>query len=67
MLLEYLAQPIGEDLELLGPGQGRVEVEVDLDEHAVKQQVLELLFTAEVVVGRARDDPGVDSLIDFGG
>jgi hypothetical protein len=66
MLLEYLAQPIGEDLELLGPGQGRVEVEVDLDEHAVKQQVLELL-TAEVVVERAWDDPGVDSLIDFGG
>jgi hypothetical protein len=57
MLLEHLAQPIGKDLELLGPGQERVEVEVDLDEHAVKQQVLELLLTAEVVVERAGDDP----------
>jgi hypothetical protein len=38
MLLEHLAQPIGEDLELLGPGQERVEVEVDLDEHAVSSR-----------------------------
>ena len=45
----------GQDLELLGPGQGGVGVEVDLGQDAVKDQVLELLFVAEVVVEGAGD------------
>ena len=57
MGLEHPAQPMGQDLELLGPGQGGVEVELDLGEHAIEQQVLKLLFVADMVVDRARDDP----------
>jgi hypothetical protein len=48
---------MGEQLELLGPGLGGVEVAVDLGEHAVKGQVLELLLVADVVVERAGDHP----------
>jgi hypothetical protein len=55
MGLEHLAQPVGQDLELLGPGQGGIEVDVDLGQDAVKEQVLELLFVADVVVERAGD------------
>ena len=57
MGLQHLAQPVGEDLELLGPAQGGVHVEVDLGQDAVKQQILELLFVADVVIQRAGDDP----------
>jgi hypothetical protein len=57
MGLEHLAQPVGQDLELLGPGQGGIEVDVDLGQDAVKEQVLELLLVADVVVERAGDDP----------
>jgi hypothetical protein len=54
--LKHLAEPVGQDLELLGPGQRRVEVEVDLGQDAVKEQVLELLFVADMVVQGAGDD-----------
>jgi hypothetical protein len=47
---------MSQDLELLGPGQGWLEVDVDLGQHVVKEQVLELLFVADVVVERAGDD-----------
>ena len=50
MGLEHLAQPMGQDLELLGPGLGRVEMDVDLGQDVVKDQVLELLFVADVMV-----------------
>jgi hypothetical protein len=59
MVLQHLAQPMGEDLEMFGPGLGGVEVGVDLSEHGVKGQVLELLLVADVVVERAGDDPDV--------
>ena len=48
---------MGQDLELLGPAQGGVQVEVDLGQDAVKDQILELLFVADVVIERAGDDP----------
>ena len=38
------------------PREG-VQVEVDLGQDAVKDQVLELLFVADVVIERAGDDP----------
>ena len=57
MLLEHQAEPMGEGLELLGPVQGGVEVDVDLGQDAVKEQVLEPLFVADVVVEGAGDDP----------
>jgi hypothetical protein len=57
MVLQHLPQPMGEQLELLGPGLGGVEVAVDLGEHGVKDQVVELLLVADVVVERAGDDP----------
>jgi hypothetical protein len=46
---------VGQDLELVGPGQGGVGVEVDLGQDAVKEQVLELLLVADVVVEGAGD------------
>src|SRR5215208_5501661 len=57
MGLQDLTQPGGQELELVGPGQGGVGVEVDLGQDAVKDQVLELLFVAEVVVEGTGDDP----------
>ena len=56
MGLKHLAEPVGQDLELLGPAQGGVQV-VDLGQDAVKEQILELLFVADVVVQGAGDDP----------
>src|SRR4029450_13028930 len=46
----HLAEPVGQDLELLGPAKGGVQVEVDLGQHVVKEEVLELLFVADMVV-----------------
>jgi hypothetical protein len=57
MVLQHRAQPMGERLDLLGPGLGGVEVAVDLGEHGVKDQVVELLLVADVVVERAGDHP----------
>jgi hypothetical protein len=57
MVLEHLVQAVGHDLELLDPGHRGVEVEVDLGQDVVKDQVLELLFVADVVVQGAGDDP----------
>jgi hypothetical protein len=57
MGLEHLAEPMGQDLELLGPVQGGVQVEVDLGQHAVEEQVVKLLFVADMVVQRAGDHP----------
>ena len=57
MVLQHLAQPMGEQLDLFGPGQGGVDVDVDLGEHAVQDQVLELLLVADVAVERAGDHP----------
>jgi hypothetical protein len=57
MGLEDLAQPMGQDLELPGPAQGGVEVDVDLGQDVVKEQVLELLLVADVMVDGAGDDP----------
>jgi hypothetical protein len=57
MGLKHLAQPMGQDLELLGPAQGGVQVEVDLGQDTVEEQVLELLFVADMVIEGARDDP----------
>ena len=48
---------MGQELELLGPVQGGVEVEVDLGQDAVKDQALELLLVADVVVEGAGDHP----------
>jgi hypothetical protein len=42
-------------LDPLGPGQGGVDVAVDLGEHAVQDQVLELLLVAHVAVERPGD------------
>jgi hypothetical protein len=55
--VEHRAQPVGDHLEPLGPGQGGVDGAVDLGEDAVKDQVLELLLVADVAVERAGDDP----------
>ena len=57
MGLQHLPEPVGQDLELLGPAQGGVEVDVDLGQDVVQDQVLELLFVADVVVQGAGDDP----------
>jgi hypothetical protein len=57
MLLEHSARTVGEDLELLGPGQGVAEVDVHLGQDAVEQQVVELLLVADVAVEGAGDDP----------
>jgi hypothetical protein len=59
MALEHLTQPMGQDLELFGPGLGGVGVEVDLGQDAVKDQVMQLLLVADVVVQGARDHPQV--------
>ena len=56
MGLQHLPEPVGQDLELLGPAQGGVE-DVDLGQDVVQDQVLELLFVADVVVQGAGDDP----------
>jgi hypothetical protein len=37
MCLQHHAQPMGQDLELPGPAEGGVEVEVDLGQDAVKE------------------------------
>jgi hypothetical protein len=39
MGLQDLTEPVAQDLELLGPGQGGVGVEVDLGQDAVQQEV----------------------------
>jgi hypothetical protein len=52
-----LAEPAGQDLELVGPVHGRVQAEVDLGQHVVQDQVLELLFVVDVSVEGAGDDP----------
>jgi hypothetical protein len=57
MGLEQPPEPVGQQLELLGPAQGGVQVEVNLGQHAVEDQVLELLFVADVVVEGAGDNP----------
>ena len=57
MGLEHPAQPMAQDLELLAPAKGGVQVEVDLGQDAVKDQVLELLLVADVMVEGAGDDP----------
>jgi hypothetical protein len=57
MGLEHLAQSVGQDLELLGPAQRGVQAEVNLGQDAVEEQVLELLFVADVVIEGAGDDP----------
>src|SRR5829696_4408110 len=57
MGLQDLTQPGGQDFELFGPSQGGVGVDVDLGQDAVKDQVLELLLVADVVVQGAGDDP----------
>jgi hypothetical protein len=57
MGLEHPAQLMGQELELLGPVQGGVEVELDLGKHAIEQQVLKLLFVADMVVDRAPGRP----------
>jgi hypothetical protein len=50
MGLEHSAQSAGQELELFGPAQGGFQVEVDLGQDAVGDQVLELLFVADVAV-----------------
>jgi len=55
--LQHLAQPVREQLDPLGPWQGGREGAVDLGEHAVKDQVVELLLVAHVAVERAGDHP----------
>jgi len=57
MGLQDLTQPGGQDFELFGPGQGGFGVDVDLGQDAVKDQVLELLLVADVVVQRPGDHP----------
>jgi hypothetical protein len=61
MGLQDLAEPVGQDLELLGPAQGGVDVDVDLGQDVVQDQVLELLFVANVMVDGAGDDPQAGS------
>jgi hypothetical protein len=57
MGLEHLAEPVGQELELVGPVQGGVQVGVDLGQDVVEDQVVELLFVADVVVEGTGDDP----------
>jgi hypothetical protein len=57
MVLEHVAQPMGEQLDLLGPRQCVVDVAVDLSEHPVNDQVLQLLLTTDVTIERAGDHP----------
>jgi hypothetical protein len=47
---------MGQELELLGPGQREVEVDVHFGQNAVKDQILELLLVADMAVDGARDD-----------
>jgi hypothetical protein len=54
MGLEHPAQPMGQDLELVGPAQGVIQVDVDLGQDVVKYQILELLLVADVMVDGAR-------------
>jgi hypothetical protein len=44
MVLEHVAQPISEQLDLLGPRQCLVNDAVDLGEHSINDQVLQLLL-----------------------
>ena len=48
---------MGQDLELVGPAQGVIHVDVDLGQDVVKYQVLELLLVADVMVDGARTTP----------
>jgi hypothetical protein len=57
MALEYLAQPLGQHLELLGPAQGGLQVQVDLGQDAVQNQILEQLLVADMMVQGAGNDP----------
>jgi hypothetical protein len=57
MVLEHLAQPMGQELELAGPVQGRVQADVDLGQHVVEDQVVEALLVPDMVVERPGDHP----------
>ena len=57
MGLEHLMQPMGQALELAGPAQGGVQVDVNLGQDVVKDQVLELLLVADMMVDGTGDDP----------
>ena len=57
MVFQDLVQPVRERLDLLGPRQGVADVAVDLGEHAIQDEVLELLLAADVAVERAGNHP----------
>jgi hypothetical protein len=57
MSFQHGAQSMSECLDLRSPRQRRVDVAVDLGEHAVDDQVLELFFAPYVAVQGAGDHP----------
>src|SRR5581483_4686274 len=48
---------MSEHLDLLGPRQYLVDLAINLGEHAVNNQVLELFLTPDVAIQRAGDHP----------
>jgi hypothetical protein len=53
MVLQNRPQPVREGRDLSGPGRPGVCLAVDLGEHRVEYEVIELFFTADVPVQRA--------------
>src|SRR5690348_17662615 len=56
MVVQHRPQPVREDLDLLGPGEGVFEMVVDLGQHAVQDEIVELLLAAYVAVQRRGND-----------
>jgi hypothetical protein len=56
MVLEHRAQPMGQELELAGPVRGWAQAHVDLGQHVVEDQVVQLLLVADVMVEGAGND-----------
>jgi hypothetical protein len=56
MVVQDRPQPVREDLDLLGPGEGPIEMVVDLGQHSVQDEIVELLHVAYVAVQRRGND-----------
>jgi hypothetical protein len=55
MVLQDRPQPVREHGDLRGPGQSRVGPAVNLGEHGVQDEILELFLAADVAVQRTRN------------
>ena len=53
MVFQDRAQAVREDLDVLGPGTGVIDIAVDLGQNRVEDEVVELLLVAHVAVQRA--------------